>query len=135
VPAVIRRSCKRIDFGPASAVATLECQGAEVVAVYYSLFEDPGVLGGWYAIERTNAGVSSDAGACTAGDFFGEGVYEVDGTPAGRRFCYFEGTEATMAWTDDDARVGARANVWQGTGATAAETLLEQWNCCLKPQR
>jgi TIR domain len=135
IPAVVRPSCATIDWGPASAVARVSCQGAEVVSVDYYLFDSAAVLEGWYAIARENAGVRTDGGACTASDFSGEGGYEVDGAMAGRRFCYFDGAEATMVWTDDDARVGARANVWQGTGAAAAETLLTQWRCCLAPQR
>jgi hypothetical protein len=135
IPAIVRPNCSSIDWGPESALAKVSCQPAEVVSANYYLFDSPAMLEGWYAIARENANVATDSASCTAEAFVGEGPYAVDGTVAGRRHCYFNQAEATMNWTDDAARVGATANVWSGTGASAAQTLLTQWSCCLRPQR
>jgi hypothetical protein len=97
--------------------------------------ESAAVLDGWYVLAREGAGVGTDTGTCTADDFLGEGVYLLGAAVAGRRFCYFENGEANLVWTDAQAGVGGIANVWSGTGAEAAATLLTQWRCCFQPQR
>ena len=62
------------------------------------------------------------------------GDHHADLERAGRSLCFMDGDEPNLVWTDDEHAVGAEANVWQGTGQPAAESLLRQWECCLRPQ-
>jgi hypothetical protein len=132
IPLPVRTDCEEIDYGPESALASVSCAAGRV-SVLYSLF-DPDVLQGWYTLRREELAVEPDSGTCGDGTWRGEAPYDVDGSTAGRSFCFMDGVEPNVVWTDDEHDVGAEANVWQGTGQPAAESLLRQWECCLRPQ-
>ena len=132
IPLPLRTECEVVDYGPESALANVSCPASRV-AVSYHLF-DSGVLQGWYALLREEVDVAADSGACGDGSWRGEASYAVDGTAAGRSFCFMDGDEPNLVWTDEEHGIGAEANVWQGTGRPAAESLLRQWECCLRPQ-
>lgn len=133
VPAVLRADCQSIDWGPDSALASVGCAGSRVSAEYY-LFPSAAVLAGWYVLAREEAAVAPDSGTCTGAAFRGEGVYSAGGGTAGRRFCWEDEGEPKLVWTHDERTVGASANVWEGTGPEAIESLLRQWRCCLQPK-
>jgi hypothetical protein len=132
IPLPLRTDCEEIDYGPESALASVTCSAARV-AVNYHLF-DSGVLQGWYTLRREEVAVEPDSGTCGDGAWRGEATYAVDGSTAGRSLCFMDEDEPNLIWTDDEHGVGAEANVWQGTGQPAAESLLRQWECCLRPQ-
>ena len=132
IPLPVRTDCEEIDYGPESALASVSCAAGRV-SVLYSLF-DSDVLQGWYTLRREELAVEPDSGTCGDGTWRGEAPYDVDGSTAGRSFCFMDGVEPNVVWTDDEHDVGAEANVWQGTGQPAAESLLRQWECCLRPQ-
>jgi hypothetical protein len=92
------------------------------------------VLQGWYTLRREELAVEPDSGTCGDGTWRGETPYDVGGSTAGRALCFMDEDEPNLVWTDDEHAVGAEANVWQGTGQPAAESLLRQWECCLRPQ-
>lgn len=132
IPLPVRTDCEEIDYGPESALASVGCSGARV-AVNYHLFE-PDVLAGWYTLGREEVAIEPDSGTCGGGEWRGEASYAVGDEPAGRMVCFMDGDEPNLTWTDDRNGVGAEANVWKGTGQPAAESLLRQWECCLRPQ-
>jgi hypothetical protein len=132
IPLPLRTDCEEIDYGPESALASVTCAAARV-SVSYSLFESD-VLQGWYTLRREELAVEPDSGTCGDGTWRGEAPYDIDGSTAGRALCFMEEDEPNLVWTDDEHAVGAEANVWQGTGQAAAESLLRQWECCLRPQ-
>jgi TIR domain len=132
IPQPVRTNCDEIDYGPESALASVGCSAARV-AVNYHLF-GPDILDGWYTLHREEVTIEPDTGTCGEGMWRGEAAYAVGDEPAGRSVCFMDGDEPNLIWTDARNGVGAEANVWQGTGQPAAQSLLRQWECCLRPQ-
>ena len=128
----VRTDCEAVDYGPESALASVSCSAARV-AVSYHLFE-PDVLKGWFTLYREEVAIDPDTGSCGRGAWRGELAYGFDGANAGRSLCFMDGDEPNLVWTDEGNSVGAEANVWEGTGQPAAESLLRQWECCLRPR-
>lgn len=132
IPAITRPSCQRIDYGEKAALTSLECSGARL-AVTYHLFPNNAVMDAWYVQQRELAEIEPLSGTCTGRRFRGEARYVVAGKPVGREFCYFDSEgDAQLRWTDGRSGVGAQANIWEGKGRPAAESLLRQWRCCLR---
>lgn len=128
IPPVTRPSCHDIPYGEKAALRSLECAGARL-AVTYHLFPSHDVLNGWYTRQRELAGIAPSSGSCTAARFRGE-VRDDSGT----YFCRFVQGKPVLVWADDAGGIGAEANVYEGTGRTAVESLLRQWQCCLQVQ-
>jgi hypothetical protein len=133
VPLPLRTDCEPVDYGPEAALAHLSC-GTGNAAVSYHLFE-PDVLSGWYTLARENAGITEGTGSCEDVQFPGEDAYMVQGSGVGRWFCFMDGDEPNLVWTDERESIGAEANIWKGTGLPAAESLVTQWECCFRAQR
>ena len=133
VPLPLRTDCEAVDYGPEAALAHVSC-GTGNAAVSYHLFE-PDVLPGWYTLARENAGISEGTGSCEDVQFPGEYPYTVQGSDVGRLFCFMDGDEPNLVWTDERESIGAEANIWKGTGQPAAESLVTQWECCFRAQR
>ena len=133
VPLPLRTDCSPVDYGPEAALAHVEC-GTGNAAVSYHLF-DAGVLKGWYTLLREEIGVPEGSGSCSDAQFPGEDSYAVGDDQVGRYFCYMDGDEPNLVWTDERESVGAYANIWKGTGVTAARSLVTQWECCFRAQR
>jgi hypothetical protein len=133
VPLPLRTNCQEVDYGVEAAIAHLSC-GTGNAAVSYHLFE-PGVLAGWYTLAREEAGIAEGSGSCEDVRFPGEDSYTVQGGDAGRWFCFMDGDEPNLVWTDERDSVGAEANIWKGTGQPAAESLVTQWKCCFRRQQ
>jgi hypothetical protein len=124
IPAVTRPTCQSIDYGDPSATASVECSGVRV-SVDYNLFPTAATMRGWYTQQREAARVSPGSGSCTSTAFRGEGS-----RPEGKYFCFVDGGEATLTWTETGTNIGAVANVYEGKGPAAAASLLRQWRCC-----
>ena len=135
IPPAVRSSCEGIDYGPDVARASVSCQGGGALAIEYYLFETPTVMADWYEIQREDAGIEPGTGACTPARFRGERSYVVDGRAVGRYACFVDGKEPWLFWSDARVGVGARANVWKGTGRRAIQSLLRQWGCCLQLEK
>jgi hypothetical protein len=133
VPAVTRSSCTDIDYGDPSALVSVSCSGARL-AVTYQLFPDADVMNDWYAQKREEVGIEPGSGTCTGASFRGEERYVVGGERVGNYFCFVDVDEPELYWTDARAAVGSVANIYEGTGRAAAESLLRQWRCCLQLQ-
>ena len=131
IPPVTRHSCERIDYGEESARLSLTCAGVRL-AVTYHLFDDRATLNAWYVQRREAAEVTPGSGACTGLLFRGEAAYASGGAASGRRFCFTDGREPELVWTDLRTSVGAEASVYEGEGRRARESLLRQWDCCLR---
>jgi hypothetical protein len=133
VPLPVRTSCEEVDYGPEAAIAHVAC-GSANAAVSYHLF-DPDVLSGWYTLSREEAGIAEGSGSCEDVQFPGEDAYTVEGDEVGRWFCYMDGDEPNLVWTDRRTSIGANAEIWKGTGRPAAESLVTQWQCCFRAQQ
>ncbi len=126
IPAVVRPTCRSIPYGDRSALASLECAGANL-SVTYDLFPSAAVLAGWYTEKRDSVGISPGSGACKPTSFRGDGSYA-----GGKYICFVDHQGApTIIWTEARADVGATANIYRGKGPSAAASLLRQWRCCL----
>jgi hypothetical protein len=131
---VTRPTCHRISYGEKSAKTSLECAGARL-AVTYNLFSNDADMNGWYLQQRELEKIEPGTGTCTGTGFRGERPYTVGARTVGRYFCFVDSEgESQLVWTDARASVGSRANVYEGTGRAAAESLLRQWRCCLQLQ-
>ena len=126
VPEITRPSCTRIDWGDKAAVASVECSGARL-AVRYELFPSVSVRDAWYVRRREEVGIEPGTGQCTADTFRGEVRHG-----AGRAICYYDERQPQLVWTYEGSKIGAEANVWKGEGKPAAQSMLRQWNCCLR---
>jgi hypothetical protein len=126
IPAVVRHSCHSITYGDPTARASLECEGASL-SVTYNLFPSAAVLGGWYIEQRDGVGIAPGSGSCRPVSFRGEGSY-----PGGKYFCFVNGHDPTLVWTEPRTAVGATANIYGKAGPSAAASLLRQWRCCLR---
>jgi len=134
IPAVTRPSCQRISYGEKSARASVSCSGARL-SVTYNLFPSDAVMHSWYVQIRELEQVQPGGGKCTGTAFRGERRYVVGGMTVGRYFCYVDSMgESQLVWTDRRASVGSEANIYEGKGRAAAESLLRQWRCCLQLQ-
>jgi hypothetical protein len=131
VPLAIRSDCEPVDYGPESAQASVSC-GAPRTSISYHRFGTAPVMDAWYELSREDASITPDSGRCVGTAFRGEAPYAAAGKTIGRYFCWVDGKQPELVWTDRRARVGAEANVWKGTGQAAAESLLRQWHCCLQ---
>ena len=125
IPAVVRPTCHSITYGDPSARASLECEGANL-SVTYNLFASAAVLAGWYVEQRDGVGISPGSGSCRPASFRGKESY-----PGGKYFCFVNGHDPTLTWTESRTGVGATANIYGKTGPAAAASLLRQWRCCL----
>ena len=130
VPTITRPSCQPVDWGDDAASASLGCDSGGV-SVIYNLFESQSIRDAWYVRTREEVGLEPDSGDCTSTTFRGESSYS---GATGSYFCWFDGTEPYLVWMHGENGVGARANAWEGSGRAAAERLLRQWECCLRPQ-
>ncbi len=84
---------------------------------------------------RTGGGLAERRLLAVIPAFRGERRYVVGGMTVGRYFCYVDSTgESQLVWTDGRASVGSEANIYEGKGRAAAESLLRQWRCCLQLQ-
>jgi hypothetical protein len=134
IPPVTRPSCQRIDYGAESAELSLECSGVRLAATYHS-FSGKDALSDWYLQRRELAEISPGSGSCTSSAFRGEARYTVGGRAVGRYFCLVDSEGAELlVWTDTRINVGSEANVYEGEGRAAVESLLRQWRCCLQLQ-
>jgi hypothetical protein len=134
IPPVTRPSCERISYGERSAQASLSCSGARL-SVTYHLFSSNDDMNAWYAQKRELEKIQPGAGTCTGTTFRGERRYSVGGRTVGSYFCFVDSEgESELVWTDGRVNVGSEANIYEGTGRAAAESLLRQWQCCLKLQ-
>jgi hypothetical protein len=132
IPAVTRPSCQSIDYGEESAQVSLSCSGARL-SVTYHLFPSSDVMEGWYTQKRELEGIEPGAGSCTGNAFRGETRYVVDERAVGEYFCFVDSEGApTLVWNDQRVAVGSEANIYEGKGRAAAESLLRQWRCCLQ---
>jgi hypothetical protein len=92
-------------------------------------------MNAWYTQRRELEKIEPGAGTCTGATFRGERRYSVDGRAVGNYFCFVDSEgESELVWTDGRVSVGSEANIYEGTGRAAAESLLRQWQCCLKLQ-
>jgi hypothetical protein len=129
IPPVTRPSCTSIDYGEKSALVSVSCSGARLSATYH-LFPSKAVMDDWYALQREEVGIAPDSGSCTGTAFRGEVLY---GPRTGARyFCFVAGGEPNLVATDPRVSVGLEANIYEGTGRPAIESLLRQWRCCLQ---
>jgi hypothetical protein len=134
IPAVTRPSCQRISYGEKSARASVSCSGPRL-SVTYNLFPNDAVMRSWYVQTRELEQIQPDSGTCRATLFRGERGYVVGGLTVGRYFCFVDSQgESQLVWTDRRASVGSEANIYEGKGRAAAESLLRQWRCCLQLQ-
>lgn len=134
IPAVTRPSCQGISYGEKSARASVSCSGPRL-SVTYNLFLNDAVMHSWYVQRRELEQVQPESGKCTGTTFRGERRYVVGGLSVGRYFCFVDSTgESQLVWTDRRASVGSEANIYEGKGRAAAESLLRQWHCCLQLQ-
>ena len=129
VPAITRTHCGRIDYGDESATVAVECSGGAGTSVIYNLFESRDVRDAWYERTREEAGIEPNADGCTPQSYNGE-----TGDAAGRYVCWFDRDEPKLAWMHGSTAVGGVANSWQRMGEAGAQTLLRQWQCCMRPQ-
>ena len=132
IPVAIRPGCDTTEPDPESAVASVSCSGAAGLTADYSLFDDASVMSATYELYREEAGVEPETGECREDGSSGETTYEVDGEEAGRRFCFLDGEQPHLVWSDARARVVADAWVASGTGEAAYTSLRRQWDCCLQ---
>jgi hypothetical protein len=131
---VTRPSCQRISYGERSAETSLECSGVRL-AVTYHLFSNDAGMNAWYIQRRELEKINPGAGTCTGTTFRGERPYTVVGRTVGSYFCFVDSEGGSgLVWTDERVSVGSEANVYEGTGRAAAESLLRQWRCCLQLQ-
>ncbi len=77
-------------------------------------------------------GAQPETGGCSEDGSSGETTYEVDGEEVGRYFCFLDGEQPHLVWTDTRATGVADAWVSSGTGQKAVESLRRQWDCCLQ---
>jgi hypothetical protein len=131
ISAVIRPSCNMIDYGETSAETSLECSGARLGIAYY-LFPSNSVMEEWYVQAREAAAIAPTSGSCTPGAFRGEASQSAGGRIVGKYFCYVDRGEPFLIGADRRVGVGYRANIWEGTGRPAEESLMRQWRCCLQ---
>jgi hypothetical protein len=134
VPPITRPTCEQISWGEESARASLGCGGANL-SVEYHLFPDKETMAGWYVQRRELERIEPGSGACTASTLRGEDRYTVGDRTIGRYFCFVDSEgESELVWTDGRVSVGSEANIYEGTGRAAAQSLLRQWRCCLRLQ-
>jgi hypothetical protein len=133
VPEVVRTTCVPISWGDPNARASVECSAVRVTA-YYHLYPSDDVMNARYAQKLEEVGVEPGSGDCTAASFRGDGPFEVEGEPAGRQLCYLDEDSPAIVSTDLRTSVGMEAFTIEGTGPTAAASLLRQWRCCLRTQ-
>jgi hypothetical protein len=131
LPPALRAGCNEVDWGPEAARVSVSCSGGSVSATYH-LFASVDVLRSWYQLSREETGVEPDSGECTPSAFAREQPHVVGGETVGRSFCFMDGQEPNILWTDERAVVAAEAATWNGTGAEGAERLLRQWRCCFQ---
>lgn len=73
-----------------------------------------------------------ETGECSKDGSSGETTYEVDGEEVGRYFCFLDGEQPHLVWTDTRVTILTDAWVSSGTGRKAYESLRRQWDCCLQ---
>jgi hypothetical protein len=137
IPPAIRPTCKQIDWGPESALATMTCSG-EGLAVDYSLFGSDSLMTAWYELGREEAKIEPGSGGCSREEFRGEAAYVAQAKSLGRYFCVLDDREPTLVWTDKRATIGGKTNFYDvspnghRSEPEAIDSLLRQWNCCLQ---
>lgn len=132
IPAAIRPGCDTTEPEPESAAASVSCSGAAGLTADYSAFDDASVMSATYELYREEAGIEPQSGECSEDGSSGETTYELGGEDLGRRFCFLDGEQPHLVWTDTRANVVADAWVSSGTGQDAYESLRRQWDCCLQ---
>jgi hypothetical protein len=129
IPPVTRSTCQHISWGEKIARASVGCSGARLSATY-NLFASNSDMSDWYTQRREQEQIEPGSGRCAADAFRGEARYT-----GGRYLCFVASDgESHLVWSDERVGVGAEANIYEGKGRVASQSLLRQWRCCLQLQ-
>jgi hypothetical protein len=108
IPTSLRKTCVRQTVPDAGAVATAICLPPSSGGGFYpdrwqvSIYPSGKAVRAAYESQLQSARVKRNTGKCTSLSWGGEGAWQHGpGKPGGRRFCYFDGSDAVIVWTHE----------------------------------